>query len=211
MAWPLGDATEERDRPYKFCFSGTQINQERRVLSRLLASRNDSYVVAGCRADRQQLQHHLRSARWSAAQQYRSCQMCVIPLGDSLSDRRLFDAMSSGCVPVVTQRMRPLPFAGSPDLNGLYRRALVKLHHTGTEKDLRRQLETFESLSARDLQNHREASVAVAQKLSYSECGAHAGLVLTLAQLTKQRQLEEAGMKPNDLSSLLRDDGNGNK
>ena len=202
VAWPLRDAKEIENRPHKFCFSGTQINRERRVLSAVLSQRNDSYVVAGCRLDRKKMQHHLRNNKFSASQQYRACQMCIIPLGDSLSDRRLFDAMASGCVPVVTQKMRPLPFSGiSPDMD--YRKAIIKLHPSGTQKDLKRQLETFESLSARDMASYREASVSIAEKLSYSECGGHSGLVLTLAQLKVQRDLEERGKLPRDLSSLL--------
>ena len=201
VAWPLVDATDPQDRPYKFCFSGTQINKERRILSSVLSQRNDSYTVAGCRKDRKNMQHHLRNNKFSATQQYRSCQMCLIPLGDSLSDRRLFDAMSSGCIPLVTQKMRPLPYASTREVD--YRSAIFTLHHRGTEKSIKAQLHRFEHLTPEDLKAQREASVSIAKKLSYSDCGGHTGLVLSLYQLQVQRDLVRQGRMPIDLYSLV--------
>ena len=200
VAWPLADAEEEYARPYKFCFSGTQINKERRVLSRLLSERNDSYVVAGCRRDRHNLQHHLRNNKFSATQQYRSCEMCLVPHGDSLSDRRLFDAMSSGCVPVITPKLRPLPYAMSEEVD--YTQATLTLKYK-TESDLKQKLDELAGLPGDRLASYRKASVSIANKLSYSECGDYSGLFLTLNQLRLQREMQALDQLPSDLHSIL--------
>lgn len=204
VAWPLDGATRPQGRPYKFCFSGTQINNERRVLSDVLNRRNDSMVVAGCRRDRENLQHHLRNNKFSATQQYRRCEMCLVPHGDSLSDRRLFDAMASGCVPVVTPLMRPLPFAMTNEVD--YGSAALFLRENMREEELESELNDLAQRFAtfpEELQMLRENSVRIARKLSYSECGDQAGLVLTLNQLRVQRDLQNQGTTPYDLVSLL--------
>ncbi|QDZ23957.1 exostosin domain-containing protein [Chloropicon primus] len=202
VAWPLEGAVSPEGRPHKFCFSGTQINNERRILSDALEKRNDSSVVAGCRRDRKSLQHHLRNNKYSASQQYRKCEMCLVPHGDSLSDRRLFDAMASGCVPVVTPIMRPLPFAMTEEVD--YKSAALFLKEPKTLNDLEEQLNKIKNaMSPEKLAMYRENSVRIAQKLSFSECGGQAGLVLTLKQLQIQREEREKGIPPRDLTSVL--------
>lgn len=202
VAWPLEDATSAEGRPHRFCFSGTQINNERRVLSEVLGERNDSSVVAGCRRDRTNLQHHLRNNKNSASMQYRSCQMCLVPHGDSLSDRRLFDALSSGCVPVVTPIMRPLPFATTPGVD--YFKAVLFIKPSSDARQLRAALDkiALEVTPAR-LRQLRAEGARIARLLSYSECGGRSGLRLTMRQLLVQRREEEEDVAPRDLTSLL--------
>ena len=147
---------------------------------------------------------HERNNKFSATQQYRRCEMCLVPHGDSLSDRRLFDAMASGCVPVVTPLMRPLPFAMTNEVD--YGSAALFLRENMREEELESELNDLAQRFAtfpEELQMLRENSVRIARKLSYSECGDQAGLVLTLNQLRVQRDLQNQGTTPYDLVSLL--------
>jgi hypothetical protein len=46
----------------------------------------------------------------ASAEVYSQCEFCPLPKVDYLSDRRFFDAMRTGCLPVLYERLRPLPF-----------------------------------------------------------------------------------------------------
>lgn len=109
LSWTLPDALSPSHREYKFCFMGTLINKERRGLVDVMLKRKDSLVITACRNERVNLNRRLRKRNASTVL-YRHCEMCMIPLGDSLSDRRLFDAANAGCIPIITNDLRPLPF-----------------------------------------------------------------------------------------------------
>jgi len=62
------------------------------------------------------LDHHPKSVDTSAlAQMYRRSIFCFCPRGDTISAKRLFDAMQGGCIPVVIADGLMLPFDGYVD------------------------------------------------------------------------------------------------
>jgi len=55
----------------------------------------------------------------------RSAQFCLVPRGDSLTSRRLFDAIMAGCVPIILSDGIPLPFRA--ELGPLWAAATVQV------------------------------------------------------------------------------------
>lgn len=215
LSWTLPDALSPSHREYRFCFMGSLINNERRAMVDVLLQRKDSLVVTACRGERANLNRRLRKRNASTVL-YRHCDMCMVPLGDSLSDRRLFDAANAGCIPIVSQPLRPLPFpqvgktgegsynskyTGGIDWHSAVLRAPIVDLTDKSKRLLSNRLDELASLSAASMRNLRSNVLAAATKFSFSSCGGYWGLLLTLQRLNQQRM---TGVTvPIDLYALL--------
>ena len=226
LAWSLPDALSASHREWKFCFMGTStLNEERRAMVEVMLSREDSLVVTACRNERMGLNRRLRKRNASTIL-YRHCEMCLIPLGDSLSDRRLFDAANAGCVPVVSQPLRPLPFpqaagkkgdsgGASNPTNGRYvggidwessvlRMPIADSTAIGM-RGLDERLDELASMPASKMMYYRSKVLTAASKFSFSPCGGYSGLLLTLQRLNQQRW--QGVSVPSDLKVLMQAGG----
>lgn len=163
-------------RKFEFCFQGTQINYQRIVTAKVLANRNDSFVYAGCRRQRKSMAaSQLASA--SSRSLYSQCEFCIMPMGDSLSDKRLFDAMMSGCIPIIYEQLKPLPFAQFLD----YRKFSLHLSSTFWKSDISGALDKIQTLSREKRSAMRHALLYAAHSISFSSSDGYSGLHYALA------------------------------
>jgi hypothetical protein len=163
-------------RRYMFCFQGTQVNDQRTATAKVLAQRGDSYVRAMCRRHRTESQTDMNTR--VSTELYSQCEFCPLPKGDSLSDRRYFDAMRTGCLPVVFERLRPLPFANWLDY---FSWALLQLAHD--EASLAASFNRLAAMPLAERDALREAMLHTARQMSFSACQDRAGLVYAMASL----------------------------
>lgn len=172
------DAPQRRDwpRPYTFCFQGTILNEQRATLARVLGRRSDSYVRAMCRRDRETT--HAAMAPSSSAEVYAQCKFCPMPMGDSLSDTRFFDAMRTGCLPIIFERLRPLPFAHWLDY---FSWSLLQTRHD--EAALTAAFERLARMPEHERIQRRASMLDTARQLSFSRCQGRPGLTYALAAL----------------------------
>lgn len=163
-------------RPYKFCFQGTILNSQRAAVANVLSRRNDSLVKATCRRDRETAHQALNPE--ASARVYAQCEFCPLPLGDSLSDTRFFDAMRSGCLPISFEALRPLPFAHWLDYNSW---ALLQRQHD--ERSIARAFDRLAQMPKAELHHRRQAMARTIRQITFSECAGRPGLFYALAAL----------------------------
>eukprot|EP00043_Microstomoeca_roanoka_P003706 m.45304 g.45304 ORF g.45304 m.45304 type:complete len:513 (-) comp12172_c1_seq1:41-1579(-) len=191
---------QENDRPFEYCFQGTLLMQQRVVASLALKERKDSFVLGNCRRDRTNMRTGIL-ASGNSRKLYAQCNFCIMPMGDSLSDRRLFDAMSVGCVPVIFEGLKPLPFAQFMDYNNftLYLpepESVEDVHTFMVEQDFLLTPDVRHAMRTRMLAAVRSMSFSPA----HNYAGLHYALALTLLSpmdddmTLQQRELQEAAM-----------------
>ena len=163
-------------RRYMFCFEGTQLNGQRTATALALGQRTDSFVRATCRRDRNNLNAVLNT--YSPAELYSQCEFCPLPKGDSLSDRRFFDAMRTGCIPVLFERLRPLPFVYWLDY---FTWALLQTAHD--VPSLTSAFDRLAAMSPRRRADLRAAMMDTAVQISFDACQDRAGLWYAMASL----------------------------
>jgi len=173
------------ERPYTFCFRGTQVTQQRTTLAQVMLSRNDSYLDANCRRSRQQATTAMKTE--ASVELYSRCKFCPVPKGDSLSDRRFFDVMRSGCLPVTFERLKPLPYAQWLNYTSW---ALLQEDHTA--RGMAHGLDRLAAMPAQEWYTRQQSMLATTRALSIAGCQGHTGLYYMLASLGSARAGERA-------------------
>eukprot|EP00899_Mesostigma_viride_P026806 jgi/Mesvir1/730/Mv17337-RA.2 len=167
-------------RPFVFAFVGGVMNDERRAISASLSRRNDSFLRAWCRARR------TNAARTELLTSvYSSADFCILARGDSRSDSRLFDALRSGCIPVLTDRLRLLPFASAVD----YGAAVVWVSSPTHADTMSADLDRLAAMPREEVARRRLAAVRIAQAVAMEDCGYAGGLHLAMDELAMRWQL----------------------
>ncbi|EDQ84446.1 uncharacterized protein MONBRDRAFT_30215 [Monosiga brevicollis MX1] len=172
-AWP---------RPYRFCFQGTLLNAERTMVADALLQRNDSFVQGNCRSDRANLAAtSLRTDE--SALLYAQCEYCPTPRGDTNCDTRFFDALRVGCIPIVTNALRPAPYIRHVDYHGWVE---TFLHDTNTPR-FQRFLDHLANQPAHARHQQRLRMRDAALHLTHASCNGAPGLHYALASLLEDR------------------------
>lgn len=166
----------EWDRRFMFCFQGTQLNAQRTLTAEVLKRRGDSFVFANCRNDRKQ-NMYTKLSPTTSRNLYATCQYCIMPMGDSLSDQRFFDAMIAGCIPVIYEPLKPLVFAQFLD----YTQFTFHVPTPRTEPWLSKQLDAIAQTSVAKQQQMRHHLHHAIRSISFSHEHNNAGLHFALA------------------------------
>ncbi|EGD81728.1 hypothetical protein PTSG_02439 [Salpingoeca rosetta] len=190
-------------RHYEFCFQGTLLNQQRTSIAEVLRARNDSFVFGSCRSTRTQLMFTKLSPDESR-RLYSRCHYCIMPMGDSLTDQRFFDAMMVGCIPVIFEPLKPLPFAQFLDYASFTRH----VRNARSRGALWRELEAIHATPREQRVTMRRALLHAVKSISFAREHAHAGLHFALALTVmsdvddRDLQLQHAEHEINRLADL---------
>lgn len=167
-------------RRYRFCFAGAQTSSLRRTIASSLCSRWDAAVIAPC-----EKHPHYTNPEFSPnfyAELYSNCDFCFVPLGETMSDFNLREAMRVGCVPAILDTYHALPRQEWTD----YSQAiwLVSRQHLATE------LERMSEVPLAKLQQMRRGALEYAAALSLRECTGSRGLFAIMQRLLPDPQQE---------------------
>lgn len=174
----VGGSGEVR-RPFRFALVGGIINAERRRLVRALEGRSDAFVRAACRDSR------YAAIAMDLESIYASADFCIVPMGDTLSSRRTFDALRMGCVPVLTSPLMQLPFPDEIDYGDF-----VRFVDAGDGADIAAQLDALaasaiegaadDDVAAPEMTWRRRAAAAAAEALAMEDCAYAGGMRLAV-------------------------------
>eukprot|EP00730_Choanoeca_flexa_P009371 TRINITY_DN12636_c1_g1_i2.p1 TRINITY_DN12636_c1_g1~~TRINITY_DN12636_c1_g1_i2.p1 ORF type:complete len:439 (+),score=71.28 TRINITY_DN12636_c1_g1_i2:1115-2431(+) len=150
------------ERPYNFCYSATNLNPSRQYTADLLMARDDSYLHSNCRATRAKVMADLQQ---KSTDLYSRCRFCPVPRGDAQCDIRYYDTMRAGCIPIVYEKARPLPFVHRLDYDSW---SLVNFDTS--KKGLRNMFNKLASMPDAEFHRRQQLMLKTIEQLTLRDC-----------------------------------------